>query len=203
MMKSISLSLLASAAVTASAIAGTPVRDGKAGPVAPPAPPECAEGISYSNFETDWVHSWGRNDNQNADGVNAEVSVALTDNLYFHTAGLWASGSEVDIWGANVGLGGHIPLAHNIDFVTEAGGAFSGADHASSNNGFYVQPHLRAKFGCVELRAGATFYDLKESDDWEGFASLYYQFAPHTDLAVRGIFSEYSSTLQLGLRYKF
>ena len=185
------------------ALAGAPVKDAKGSAVVTPAAPECPEGISYSNLELDWVHAWGRGDNQNANGINGEVSWALTNNLYLHAAGLWANGDEVDIWGANVGLGAHAPLVRNVDFVVEGGGAFSGVEHGSSNNGFYVQPHLRAKFGCVELRGGATYYNLKDGDDWEGFASLYYQFAPHTDLAIRGIFSRYTDTLQVGIRYKF
>ena len=203
MIRTTTVSFLASAAMLASAVAGTPVKDAKCTTCTAPSAPECAEGISYSNVEADWVHSWGRKGDPNADGINTEVSWALTNNLYIHGAGLWADAAGVNVWGANVGLGAHAPLAHNLDFVVEAGGAFSGAEHTASNNGYYVQPHLRAKFGCVELRAGATYYDLKYSDNWEGFASIYYQVAPHVDLAVRGIFSDYSDTLQVGVRYKF
>ncbi|MDB6074241.1 MAG: hypothetical protein JWO89_1881 [Verrucomicrobiaceae bacterium] len=202
MIKKLTVTLVASAAIMTSAFAGTTGKDAKS-VIAPPAPPECPEGISYSNFELDYVHTWGRKDDQNANGVNAEISYALTNNLFIHATGLQAWGDDVDYWGSNVGLGAHIPLTSRIDFVVEAGGAFSGVNNGGSNNGWFVQPHLRAKFGCIELRAGATCYDLGDGDNWEGFAGAYYEIAPHVDLALRGIFSRYAETVQVGVRYKF
>lgn len=200
MIKTLTIACLAGATMMTAAVAGTPVsaKNAKA-PVAPAPAPACADGISYNNLGLDWTHSWvdGSSD---VDGIDLNVEKTIIDKLYVHGSVSWADG-VTDEWGFLAGLGYGIPLVKNIDFVTEAGALFSEDNYEA----FYVFPHLRGKWGCFELHAGAKFICPEGGDDnfWEAHVDGYYQVASHLDLHVGGIFSDDVQTLRAGVRFKF
>jgi hypothetical protein len=83
---------------------------------------------------------------------------------------------------------------------------------SSSSNGFhedkagwYVRPHLRARFGCFEIHAGAKYtkVDDLDIDEWAAFADLYYQVSPGWDLTVGVLHSNDRTTVTGGARYRF
>ncbi len=199
-----------------------------AGPVAPmskqvvePAPAACE--INYNTIEVDWIHTWFDDTNLNdGDGVGASFSYNIIDHLYFTGGGAWETwsadfgdvGVDLDVWQANAGLGGYFCILPNVDFVAEGGVVFYGVDNVNiddqsfdslSDNGadFYVKPHLRARFDRFEVQAGATYANIDITNEWVGFAKLYYGLTENWDLAVGGTFGKTASTLNAGVRFRY
>ena len=212
------LALLALAVVTTTAQAGTsaPAPSGK-GVIAPTIEPDS---ISYSNASLSWLRQWGNVGPLDLDsnGVALALEYSPINNLYVAAGGSWSDlelsfgplSANGDFWNANAGIGGYIPLTSNIHFVTEVGANYS--DLSGTNEwGFYVTPHVRAKFGKFETHLGATYNtnDLALSE-WTGFLRLLYEVAPSVDLFVTGTLglSDSNGTedlvgLNVGARYKF
>ena len=92
------------------------------------------------------------------------------------------------------------------------------------NFGWYVRPHLHAKWGYIEEHAGAQYMDVGGSDnrrvakgsvvrpiynygweieEWSAFAQLYYQVAPGWGLTAGVHYSEESTSINAGVRGRF
>jgi len=199
MMKTLTIACLASAAMMTAAVAGSPVsaKNPKA-PMSPAPAVACPGDISYSNVGLDWGHTW--TDGDAIDGVNFDLSYAIVDKLYFHGTTSW-SNTDFAEWGFTAGLGYGLSLVKNIDFVAEAGGFWA---NEGGGDGWYVFPHLRGKWGCFELHAGAKLLCPNHDDNqWEAHVNAYYEVARNVDLHVGGIFADDADTLQVGVRYKF
>lgn len=219
------LALLALAVVTTTTQAGTsaPAPSGK-GVIAPTIEPDS---ISYSNVSLSWLRQWGQVGPVNFDsnGIALALEYSPVNNVYVAGGASWSDGEfslggqsvNGDLWNANLGLGGYIPLTNNIHFVTELGANYADASFGNPVNisgnewGFYVTPHIRAKFGKFETHLGATYNtnDLA-LDEWTGFLRLLYEVAPNVDLFVTGSIGLSDSNgiddlygLNVGARYKF
>jgi hypothetical protein len=203
-----------------SASAGTPVvaQTGKAVPAAMPSPADpCATPISYNNVEllyayTDWDDL---NDHGNGGILRAEYSPFK--NFYLALGAEYHEVSNVDIWAISGGIGTYVELSENIHLAADGGAVWYNYDAASTlgssaNNGFeeddwgwYVRPHIRAKWGCFEVHAGAQYtkVDDLDIDEWSGFLNLYYQISPGWDLTAGVSHSSERTTVTGGARYRF
>ncbi len=212
-------SIVATALVAAgSAFAGTSVvSSGKNAPV-PPAPSVgCSSDISYNSIEVDWNHGFISEDNlDDTNGIGVKLEVSPFKHVFFTAEGDWfnseVDGRDVDGWGALVGVGAYLPITENFHFVTDLGGIFEGAKadggRSVDDAGFYVRPHVRARFNCFEIHTGAKFVHLPEfGDRWEIFAEAFVEVLPHVDVVVGGALDledeSDSWALKAGLRYKF
>jgi hypothetical protein len=88
-----------------------------------------ASDISYNLLEVNWLHTeWDVVGLDSSDGVGLNLSYSPVQSLYITAGGSWqqvdTARDSADLWTANVGLGGYIPLTSNIHFVTEVGAAF-------------------------------------------------------------------------------
>lgn len=193
-MKKTILALLAAASVPA--MAGTTMVPASKGPVVQPAPLDpCAGGITYNHFQVDWI----RTDVDGGDvynGVDLNLEYQFVNPVYF--AASYSLQSPDDVWGVTLGLGGHLPLMDNVDFATDLGALLTDGD-----DGFYVRPHIRAKFGCLEVHAGAKLICLDGENVWEGFGHLYYRVCSPADIGVGISASEDAWTLSVGMRLSF
>ncbi len=148
----LSLGAFATAAMTAhagtDASYGGPAVGG--GPVAP-----VASDISYNLLEVNWLHTeWDVVGLDSSDGVGLNLSYSPVQSLYITAGGSWqqvdTARDSADLWTANVGLGGYIPLTSNIHFVTEVGAAFYGFDNSpigsDDESSLYVRPHFRGRW---------------------------------------------------------
>ena len=94
------------------------------------------------------------------------------------------------MWGFTAGVGGYIALTENIHAAADGGLVYYNWDGTGANylddddTGWYVRPHLRAKWGCFEAQAGATYVDISDSDEWNWFIKVYYQVAQGWDLTA-------------------
>ena len=212
------LALLALAVVTTTAQAGTsaPAPSGK-GVIAPTIEPDS---ISYSNVSLSWLRQWAQAGPIDLDGNGVALALEYSpvNNLYVAAGGSWSDveasllgqNGNFDFWTANAGIGGYIPLTSNIHFVTEVGANYADA-LGLSEWGFYVTPHIRAKFGKFETHLGATYSSNDVAlDEWTGFLRLLYEVAPNVDLFVTGTIGlgenngfEDIYGLNVGARYKF
>ena len=201
MIKTLTIACLTGAMMMTAAVAG-PTSSGKSGKavaVTPPPAPGCSTDISYTNIGLDWGRTFvdGGSD---LDSVNFDVHYLIVDKLFVHGTASW---TDVDVGDFNytAGLGYALPLVKNLDLVAEAGGFWA---NEGDGDGWYVFPHLRGKWGCFELHAGAKLLCPDAGDNvWEAHVNAYYEVATNLDLHVGGIFAEDADTLQVGVRYKF
>lgn len=206
--------LLTSCLATFQAFAGSaPTPVGKGTPNLPP--PGCAGPITYSNIHLNYGHTELDDDSlDNLDGISLELEYAIIPHLFLTGAGSWATGDsddlgDVNIWDATAGLGSYVSLCSHVDLVVDAGGVWSNYDSDqgdSNDSGWYVRPHLRSKFSCLELHAGAKFISFGSGSDeetWEGFTRAFYEVAPQLDLAATFAINEDAYTLTAGVRYRF
>jgi hypothetical protein len=208
------------AALCVSASAGTvpaPVHTGKAPiPAAIPSDP-CATPISYNNVEflyayTDWDNV---DDHGNGGVIRAEYSPF--NNFYLTLGAEYHDVSDVNIWAITAGIGGYVALSENFHLAVDGGLYWEDFDQDSSltssaSNGFheddagwYVRPHIRARFGCFEIHAGAKYTKVDDLgvDEWAAFADLYYQVSPGWDLTAGVTHSNERTTVTGGARYRF
>jgi hypothetical protein len=142
-----------------------------------------------------WTHTWSDFSDDNINGLNLDLSYGIANNFYVRGSASWADGPG---WDYTAGAGAYAPLQENLHIAVEAGGLFA------DDNGFYVFPHLRGKFGCFELWAGAKYLKFDDYDGfWEAHVNAFYQVATNTDLAVGGIIGDDAETLTVGIRYRF
>ncbi len=162
------------------------------------APPvACPGGIAYNTVEADYVHIWA-DEGEDLDGANLELTYSPFAHIYVTGTASVLELDGDDIWGYTAGAGFFTPIAENIDIVLEAGAQFD-----ESETIFYARPHLRAKFGCLELHAGAKLYCYDDNNQWGGFVSAYYEVCPNVDLGVTGLYTEDATSIQAGMRFKF
>lgn len=210
------------AAGLVSATAG--VRPAAPAPVVRPDP--CAGPISYNNAEflyayTDW------DGGGSGDGLIARVEYSAWDNFYVAGGGAYHEAGNVDMWSLSAGAGAYMALTDNIHLVGEAGvlwtswdGGDVWVDDGSSGSGgsggywdsneddefgWYARPHMRARWGCLEVHAGALYTDVGGDfdDEWSGFVSLYYQVAPGWDVTAGVTHNSDATTITGGARYRY
>jgi len=201
--------------------AGTYTSAGKGVTPTQPAPVEpCAGPISYSNIEllyayTDW-DNFGGNDHTNGAQLNIEFSPFQS---FYLTAGAeWFSESDADLWILHAGIGGYVPLGEHFHLAVDGGALWTDlefdndvvvGDDNASDWGWYVRPHLRAKWGCFEAHAGALYRDMGDFNggggdgQWAGFAQLYYHITTSLDITAGVLCDEDFTQVTGGLRLRF
>lgn len=235
-----STTILAALAMSAvSALAGTtpaPAPSGKN--IAPPPPSDpCAGPISYNNIEALYLYT-DLDGGDSYDGIGARIEYSPMQNLYLAAGGSWNDSDWMEDSTLSLGIGGYLPLTENIHAVVEGGAIWVNRDYDGygiiserydlddDDFGWYVRPHLRARWGCLEVHAGAQYVDVGGSDgvrvlndntsfvsyttygaweieEWSGFVNLYYQLAPGWDVTAGVTFAEDRNTISGGVRYRF
>lgn len=214
------LATLATSVFTATA--GTPAPAPVAACCAHPADP-CAGPISYSNAELLYAYTDFDGTSENGDGVILRMEYGVMDNFYVTATGQYHEAGSIDMWSVSGGVGGYVPLSENIHLAADGGilwvnydvDGFSGSSGSSGSSGgygwndddvgWYVRPHIRAKFGCFEIHAGAQYSEVSDFniDEWSVFADLYYQVAPGWDVTAGVSHSSERTTVTGGARYRF
>jgi hypothetical protein len=197
-----------------SVFAGTAMVGGK-NPPAMPAASGCSTEISYSSIDAAYSRTFVSQEGfDDANGIGIKLEFSPINQLYFVGEGDLNSssfeGSDVDGWGALAGVGGYLPITSGFHFATDVGGIWEGAEFEGdkiSDGGWYVRPHLRAKFACAEIHVGAKYVSLNDfGDRWEVFGDVYYEVAPRLDLTV-GVATVLEGdrdwALRTGVRYRF
>lgn len=221
-MKKTSTILAVMAIGVAAATAGVePAPSGKGGAVtAPPADP-CAGPISYSSVELVYANTdGGLSDDQ--DGVNLRVEYSAWSNFYLTGAATYTDIDGGESWTLSGGVGVYYPIMNNIHIAMDGGVFHWDTDYdvfvntaakgtpavvnvSESDTGWYVRPHLRAKWSCFEVHAGAMYVDVDDLEEWNWFAQLYYQVLPGWDITAG--YSEWDDsdgeTWTVGARYRF
>ena len=188
----------------------------------PPADP-CAGPISYNNVELLYANSDTRGSDGSEDGLNLRLEYSPMANVYFTGSLSYTDTEPGSDLGLSAGIGGYVPLTDNIHLAGDIGILYVNYDYyrqvnssvrislpqyvtdSSSDTGWYVRPHLRAKWGCLEAHAGFEYVDINGENDWSWFLQLYYQVAPGWDLTAG--YTEWSDSdtnvVTAGVRYKF
>ena len=203
---------IASAACAGSVIAGSaPVVN--SAPVAPAAPVAAVDsGISYNLLEVNWLHTeWDIAGLDSSDGVGLNLSYSPFQNFYLTAGGAWQSvdtaRDSADLWAANVGIGGYVPVTSNIHFVTEVGAAFYGFDNSpigsDDESSVYVRPHFRGRWGNVEVHAGAAWTNADITNEWAGFGRVYFGITPNWDLGAGISAGKEEFTVNAGIRLRY
>jgi hypothetical protein len=189
-----------------------PVVTGKNPPPPPPVDP-CAGPISYSNIELLYANTdWGGS-GDNADGVVLRGEYSPMANLYLTAGVSFSSDDYSDDWFLHAGIGGYLPLTENIHVAADAGVLYNDVeydyptgslgDDSDSDTGWYARPHLRAKFGCLTVHAGALYTDIWDEDDWSWFVNAYYQLNANWDLTAGYHDGDGFETVTAGVRFRF
>jgi hypothetical protein len=227
-MKKTAIILATFAMGVTSAIAGPPPpAPVDKGPVPGPAPMDpCATPISYNNIEALYASTdWGGFEDS-ADGGILRAEYSPWQNIYIAGGVEYSDVEFGDLWIFNIGLGGYFPLTPNIHIAADGGYVYAdfeldddefGGDDSDSEDGWYVRPHIRAKWRCLTAHAGALYRDLNDDDDgssengddgdsgdWAWFVQLYYQIHPNWDITAAYMdgdedFDQWSA----GVRFKF
>ncbi len=242
------LTLMALSAATAFAgVEPAPVSSGK-GTMAPPPPVDpCAVPISYNNVELLYANTdSGSYYNDSSDGIQLNVEISPWNNIYFAFGGSYTDEDHGSTWTLNGGIGGYLPLTDNIHLAADAGILYINSDTDSylvptpqgngsgggkmydyysyddSDTGWYIRPHIRAKWSCFEVHAGVMYVDVDnivddfdngdldnsyndEGDDWAFFVQAFYQVAPGWDVTAGYTTWDESDadTWTIGARYRF
>jgi hypothetical protein len=131
-----------------------------------------AEGMSYSYVEADYVDV----DIDNApsgDGFGLRGSVGFANNWFAFADYVDASVDVVDIETISVGVGGHYPVASNLDAVGRIGytevdlsaAGFGGA----SDDGYLLSLGLRGQMSQFEAEGNVIYTDLSDGGDETAF----------------------------------
>jgi hypothetical protein len=194
------LAALAMGVVSATAgVEPAPVSSGKG--VAPPPPPidPCAGPISYNNVELLYVYTDLDFGGDNGDGGRLNIEYSPMANFYLRLGGEYSTFDIVDTWWLYGGIGAYFPLTDNIHIAADGGVVYSdisvddylvveplgdNGDLDDNDTGWYVRPHIRAKWGCFEVHAGATYRDVWEDESWNYWVAAYYQVAPNWDITA-------------------
>ena len=217
--------LLALVATALPALAGS----GKApAQVAPPAPE--ASTISYDFIGAGWnrtldglsVDGLGTTD---IDGYDINLSKTITGGLFGFAnfgqgfADISGQGVTVDLetLAAAVGVGYHVGVASNVDFVVQAGAAYTEFDASASGFGVTVPLGSGDEWGAVgaagfrialtnwlelNLFYNAGYFDSEYSN--AGSANLIFRNIVSTvDLVLSGSINEDVESIGAGLRYNF
>jgi len=184
-----------------SATAGVaPAPSGKG--VAQPPPPmdPCAGPISYNNVELLYANTDFDGSSGSADGGILRVEYSPMENLYLTASAQYTDYDSGNIWMLTAGIGGYMPLTGNIHIAADAGvvyadweydyyysptrGTQTSRSYSDNDTGWYARPHLRAKWGCLTVHAGAQYTDISESEEWSYFINGYYQIAQAWDITA-------------------
>lgn len=201
-------------------------------PPMPPGPPpplpndRCAGGISYNNVELLYAHTdadtgFGGDD---ADGVRLNFEYSPASNFYVRLTTGYDEADYWDSWHVTAAVGGYIALSDNIHLAADGGIIWAEYDEdffvpdpinplvgtwnsfSDDDTGWFVRPHVRAKWGCLEVHAGVQYTDIWDDEDWAFFASAYYQIWQNWDIKVgyhEGDMSADAETWTVGARYRF
>jgi hypothetical protein len=208
------------AVVTAHAVAGVapaPVSSGKN--VASPLLDPCAGPISYHNLELLYAGTGFGDFRDDADGIALRAEYSLTNQFFLTgTVGYddWDTGN---LWTLSGGAGASFPLTETIHLVAEGGvmwarqeqdvmwsvtpGVINYDTISDDDFGWYVRPHLRAKFGCFTVHAGAVYEDVGGDDQWGWFVQGYYQIATNWDLTAGYGEGEDTDRFTAGVRFRY
>ena len=179
----------------------------------------CAGPISYNNLELLYANT-DLDYGDSADGFALRGEYSPMKNLYI-TASVgyddWDLGNQ---WNLSLGIGAYMPLTDNIHLAADAGVLYSDwemdyyipssqsgpgrwSSYSDSDTGWYVRPHLRAKFGCLTLHAGAQYSDINDSEDWAWFVNAYYQLNANWDLTAGYNDGDDAQIITAGVRYRY
>jgi hypothetical protein len=200
-------------------------------PVTPPPADPCAGPISYSNVELLYEHTdfdAGNVDSGNGAVLRYEyeamkqfyITVDADYDSYEFTDRFVTGqdGRVVDIeqWTVSLGIGGHIALTDNIHLAGDAGitytdvsGDFGGAVVTNgrfddSETGWFIRPHIRAKWGCLTVHAGGAYHDYGgDYDEWSAYGRLYYQITQQLDLTAGISSGDEADVYSAGVRWRF
>lgn len=219
------MSLATATAGVESAPAPAPSGKGTAGPA--PVDP-CAGPISYNNVELLYSYTdWDGNADSGSGGI-LRMEYSPMQNFYITGGATYQDADGGDLWILSAGLGGYFPLTENIHLAADAGVTWTHADVSNYYGpvteggdgywddesveewGWYARPHLRAKWGCLTVHAGAIYRDLGFDDseggdngEWSGFADLFYQVAPNWDITAGVEVAEEFTSYQGGVRWRY
>ena len=208
-----------------SATAGVaPAPTGK-GPVPPPPVDPCAGPISYNNVELLYVYTDIDGYSDSGNGGRLSVEYSPMQNLYLTASAEYLDMDYGNLWILKGGIGGYLPLTDNIHLAADGGIAWAREEYdvwvpavtegitghyrneSNDEVGWYVRPHLRAKFGCLTVHAGAEYLDIGDGSstdgDWSGFASLYYQVAQNWDVTAGVRVGEDVTQWSGGVRFRY
>lgn len=126
-----------------------------------------------------------------------------------------------DLWTVRLGVGGSWALTEHIHLVGEVGGMYFDASTevnvrpgpndtfpgyhdtiGDSDWGWYVRPHLRAKWGIFEIHAGAEYQDAYEND-WAFYGNVYFRVAGAWDLTAGIREGEDTTQWSAGVRWSY
>jgi len=202
----------------------------------PPLPTDrCAEGISYNTVELLYANTdsdlgvgglgvfGGDGD---ADGVRLNFEFSPVEHFYVRLGTGYDEADYWDAWHVSAGIGGYIALTDNIHLAADGGIIWAEFDeqfwtvedpvvnplggywsnYSDDDTGWYVRPHVRAKWGCLEVHAGVAYTDMFDDEDWAFFAKAYYQVWGGWDIAVgynEGEMDADAETWTIGARWKY
>ena len=203
--------------IAAAGVTPAPVSSGKL--VTPPTGDRCAGPISYRSAELLYAGTDFGGFRDEADGIVLRAEYALMSNFFLTGSAGYDEWSSGNMWTLSGGAGAYWPLTENIHLVAEAGVVWAASEQdvawsvtpgvinydttSDDDFGWYVRPHLRAKFGCFTIHAGAVYEDVADSDHWGWFARAYFQVAPNWDVTAGYSDAEETETFTAGVRYRY
>jgi len=226
------LAALAMSAATASAGVAPAYAGKNPPPPPPPAMDPCAGPISYNNIELLYANTdWGFGGS--SDGAILRAEYSPMQNFYLAASVAWTDvdsggfvGGIEDLWDFTIGVGGYFPLTDNIHLAADVGYAHQRYDQlvldnsggtvwdSQSDGGWYARPHLRGKWGCLTVHAGAMYRNLDVDDDvdddffdggdWAYYVQLYYQLTSNWDVTAGYLNGEHDfEQWSIGARYRY
>jgi hypothetical protein len=219
---SILAALCLTAGVATAGVMTTTVDTGKTQPPPPPIDP-CAGPISYNNVELLYAYTDWDDFDTDGDGGILRLEFSPMANLYFTAGGEYHDFDFGEIWYLSAGIGGYFPLTQNIHIAADAGVLYADIEtddypivkplgfddddddffEDDGDWGWYARPHLRAKWGCLTVHAGATYVDVNEFEEWSWFVSGYYQVCANWDLTVGYRDGENADVVTAGVRWRY
>lgn len=163
-----------------------------------------ADTMDYSFAELAYVDSeFG---NQSGDGLSLRGSLPVNDTFFVY-AGYWDVGYDfTDITSFEVGGGGRLPLADNVDLVGRLGLVQSDTDSgsfSSSDDGFSISAQIRAVLmPRFEVQGGFDIIDLGDRDTLIVLEGRYF-FMENLAGGLRFEFGDDIDSTALGLRVTF
>jgi len=168
------------------------------------------EAMTYTYIEGAYAHT-DTDDGLDIDGDGLDVagSFALTDTLFLtggYTSRDFDFGIDLDRYEA--GLGGHLPLAPNLDVVGTVSYLHSEEDFAfgdADDDGIGLALGLRGRLtDALELQGGLSYADLDDfTDDLALNIGGRYYMTPQLALGAGFEAGDDVSTWTVGLRYEF
>ena len=130
-----------------------------------------AEGMSYSYVEADYVDVDVDN-GPSGDGFGVRGSVGFAQNWLVFADYVDASVDTIDIENIAVGIGGHYPVASNLDAVGRIGYTeidLSSGPFSACNDGYLLSLGLRGQMSQFEAEGHIVYTDLSDGGDETAF----------------------------------